>query len=355
MNYIGLRSKFKSLNGFPTYYKYCSGVMVDKYIDMSYMGIGCNMLGYSHPAVNSSVRNAIIAGNNCTLSPIAEKQLAKEILKISPGYNAVRYARTGGEICKMALDIAKQHRPKGPVVQCGYNGWHLKNMQLSQITYNCHDDILDLLKGPPGILFTESIRDQYPTIRWVTGLTLLQANGWLIIFDEITSGFRFRCGGYYEEMGFKPDMIVYAKAISNGFPMAVLVTTQDIMNVDLWVSSTYWTESIGPTAAIATIKELKKCDYDKLAQMGEIIIESWQNIFSRINDVDIKISPVTNLPTFQFAVDHEAKKKIIVSAMMRAGYLATDKVYLSFAHTFAIICEYLDALDRVVSRNRRKL
>jgi glutamate-1-semialdehyde 2,1-aminomutase len=89
--------------------------------------------------------------------------------------------------------------------------------------------------------------------------------GALLIFDEITIGWRLHLGGAHLRFGVLPDIAVFAKALGNGFPIGAIIGTKEAMDGahSSFISSTYWTESIGPTAAVATLKKMKttKCSF----------------------------------------------------------------------------------------------
>src|SRR3989344_2256234 len=88
------------------------------------MGVGPNLLGYADPDVNAAVKKVIDAGNQTTLNSPEEVLLAEELLKLHPWGDQVRYARSGGEICSIAIRIARAHSGKDTVALCGYHGWH---------------------------------------------------------------------------------------------------------------------------------------------------------------------------------------------------------------------------------------
>ena len=100
----------------------------------------------------------------------------------------------------------------------------------------------------------------------------------MLIFDEITSGWRSHFGGIHLRLGVNPDVAVFAKAISNGFPMAAIIGRSEVMDSaqQTFVSSTYWTESIGPVAALAAIDRMEKIDVvEHIRQIGELVRAGW--------------------------------------------------------------------------------
>src|SRR5205823_11104627 len=91
---------------------------------------------------------------------------------------------------------------------------------------------------------------------------LADDTGAVLIVDEISAGFRLNTGGAHLLFGLEPDIAVFSKAIGNGYPMAAIIGKSDVMEAAqrTFISSTYWTERIGPTAALATIRKHRAHD-----------------------------------------------------------------------------------------------
>ena len=116
-------------NRWPTYYKkakdcYIWGVDGIKYMDVSTMGFGTNILGYSNSKVDKVVHNSIDKGNMSTLNAPEEVYLAEKLIEIHPWFEMVKFARTGGEANSIAIRIARASSGKDGVAICGYHGWH---------------------------------------------------------------------------------------------------------------------------------------------------------------------------------------------------------------------------------------
>jgi len=89
---------------------------------------------------------------------------------------------------------------------------------------------------------------------------LCRAHGAVLIFDEVSSGLRFGMQGAQGFVGVTPDMAVFAKSISNGYPMGVVAGKRAVMEpaARMFISSTYWSDAIGLVAALTTIRELRR-------------------------------------------------------------------------------------------------
>jgi glutamate-1-semialdehyde aminotransferase len=234
----GLISKYPQINYINKRYKQTKGVYIDDLLDMSTMGIGCNLLGYCNEVVNNSVINAINAGNMSSLIADINIHAAEVLLSLHPEYQYCRFAKTGGEAIQIALATVKKENSK--IITCGYNGWHIQNQNYINVDYNT-EIIPDC-----DIFIFEAIRHKQPLSAFIEQIKQLQSKGTIIICDEITSGYRFHFGGAYRKLGILPDIIVYGKCISNGYPMAVILGKEKTMAIgkNKWISSTYWTETI---------------------------------------------------------------------------------------------------------------
>ena len=370
----------------PAYYSKAQGCTVwdldgKRYSDMAYMGIGACTLGYADPDVDQAVIDTIKRGNETTLNAPEEVELAELLLKLHPWAKMVRYARTGGEAMAIAVRIARAATGKDTVLFCGYHGWHDWYLAANLAS----DKILDghLLPGleprgvPRGLLGTaipfayndtqefikqfnkhrmqlgavviEPIRNHFPdkdfleTIREETQKAKIP-----LIFDEVTSGFRLALGGAHLVLGIEPDVAVFAKGISNGYPMAAVIGKKEIMQAaqETFISSTNWTDRIGPTAALATIRKVGKNDVIKhLSSIGELVQEGWKNMAKK-NGIKITISGIYPLSHFEFNYKNaQAIKTLMVQLMLEKGFLATNAFYASYAHKPAHVKKYLRALD----------
>jgi glutamate-1-semialdehyde 2,1-aminomutase len=370
----------------PAYYSEAKGCEITdldgkKYTDMSYMGIGSCILGYADNDVNRAVKNVVEKGSMSTLNAPEEFELARTLISLHPWANMARYARTGGEAMAVAVRIARAASKKDIVLFCGYHGWHdwylaanlasdtaLDGHLLPGLSplgvprklhgtafpfkYNDVEDFLKLIKkykNNIGAVVMESIRSQEPSkefIKTIRGVTeKLKAP---LVVDEITAGFRLNEGGAHLLFDLEPDIAVFAKGMSNGFPMAAIIGKEKVMQVaqDTFISSTYWTDRVGPAAALATIKKIRARDVTKhLKDAGRQIQDGWQMLASR-HDLKIEVSGMYPLGHFSFKyADPLELKTLYTQLMLDRGFLAVNAFYASYAHKQAHIKGYLDASD----------
>lgn len=374
----------------PAYYKKAKGCEIwdldgNKYIDASFMGIGACILGYADREVNYAVKEAIDNSSMTTLNCPEEVELAKVLCGIHPWADMARFARTGGEAMAIAVRIARAKTKKDLVLFCGYHGWHdwylsanindakaldghllpglsslgvpraLKGTSIP-FSYNDTNKFLSLIKkykNKIGVVVIESIRNNYPekgfleTIRQVT-----KDLGIVLVFDEITAGWRLTIGGAHLLFGIEPDIAVFGKAISNGFPMAAVIGKKEIMDAanNTFISSTYWTDRIGPVAALATINKIRKKNIPRyLERVGKRVQEGWKSLASR-HGLDIEISGIFPISHFVFNYKKPlVLKTLFAQLMLERGFLATTAFYVSYAHKEEHTKKYLGAVDEAFS------
>ena len=372
----------------PSYYKKARGVEVwdldnRRYIDMSHNGIGCCILGAADPDVDDAVRSAINCGTMSTLNCPEEVELAELLCEIHPWADMVKYARTGGEAMAIAVRIARTRTKRSKIIFCGYHGWHdwyLANNLENVSNLNSHllsglapRGVPDALKGTVysfqynqldelkflakkhhreiAAVIIEPIRHIEPNPGFLQGVKDIATSiNAVLIFDEITSGFRLTHGGAHLVLGIDPDIAVFGKAISNGYPMAAVLGKADIMQAaqETFISSTYWTERIGPTAAIATIRKHRQCHVAQhISKMGVLIREGITAAGEEF-DIPIAISGIKPLVHFRFGCNHHLSlQTLYTQKMLLRGYLAGPGIYLTLCHSNDVILNFLRTLQDV--------
>ncbi len=370
----------------PAYYKKAEGCLVwdldgNKYVDMSNMGVGSCILGYADPDVNRAVASAVKNGNMSTLNAAEEVELAELLLSLHPWAGMVRFSRTGGEAMAVAVRIARAYSRKDIVLFCGYHGWHdwylaanlSSKMALDghllpglnplgvprrlkgtayPFKYNDTKGFLKLInrhKNSIGAIVVESIRNSYPEPKFINTINSVSRKLKApLIVDEITAGFRLNIGGAHLILGLEPDIAVFAKGISNGFPMAAIIGKSKVMQVaqDTFISSTYWTDRIGPVAALASIKKIKNNNVPAyLIQSGKRIQDGWKNLALK-HKLKIETGGIYPLGHFSFICDEPLLlKTLFTQEMLRKGFLATGAFYASYAHKKEHLVGYLSAVD----------
>ncbi|MFH1979272.1 MAG: aminotransferase class III-fold pyridoxal phosphate-dependent enzyme [Patescibacteria group bacterium] len=385
---LSKRSEMFLPNLWPSYYAEAKGVEIldldgNRFVDMSIMGIGSCILGYADKDVDSAVVKAITNGSMSTLNSPEEIELANILCEIHPWAKMVRYARSGGEAMAIAVRIARAHSGKDKIAFCGYHGWHDwylaanladdKNLDghllpglkpagvprgLKGTAIPFHYNDLDELKKivsenkDIGVIITEAIRLQEPKNNFLHEVKKIAKKiGAVLIFDEISSGWRSVAGGAHLLYKVNPDIAVFAKAMSNGYPMSAIIGRKNVMQSaqKTFISSTYWTERIGPTAALATIHKIVSHNVPAhLERIGRILIKALRKLAEKH---DIKITIPEHYPVISFTFDYGEKsmavKTLFTQEMLRRGFLASNVIYITYAHKEFHIERYLKNVDVV--------
>jgi glutamate-1-semialdehyde aminotransferase len=197
----------------------------------------------------------------------------------------------------------------------------------------------------------EPMRGQAPGDGFLSGIRDIATGiGAVLIFDEVTSGFRMNCGGVHLTLGIDPDIAVFGKALGNGFPITAVLGKKAFMDAaqDTFISSTYWTERIGFTAALATLKKMKQFQVpDALMKNGEMIASGLKSIAEETK-IQLKISGMVPLLHMDFAYeDGLAMQTFYAQEMLKRGFLVGAAIYSTYAYTPEIIDMFLRATKEV--------
>ena len=367
----------------PSYFEKAKGCEVwdmdgKKYIDMSIMGIGTNILGYGHDEVDDAVLQTIKKGNMSTLNCPEEVYLAERLVEMHPWADMVRFARTGGEANAIAIRIARASAGKSNVAFCGYHGWHdwylaanlgesdgldgqllpglepngvPKNLKgtIFPFEYNDFDGLKEIVdRHDVGVIKMEVVRNFGPEDDFLEKVRALATDrGAVLIFDECTSGFRETFGGLHKRYGVEPDIAMFGKALGNGYAVTATIGRREVMEAaqSSFISSTFWTERIGSTAALKTLEIMEReRSWDKITEIGGSMKTQWQLLADQF---ELKISHfgLNALAGFSFESEDTLKyKTLITQEMLSKGYLASTSFYACIQHTDEHISEYIDNL-----------
>ncbi len=387
-------------NQWPAYFSKTKGCKIwdldgNAYTDMSIMAIGTNILGYSNKAVDSAVLKTVKSGVSSTFNCPEEVELAEKLISLNPWSEMVRFARTGGEINSVSIRIARAASGRDKIAVCGYHGWHDWYLSTNLKSEKALDDLLLPGLDPKGVpralesttipfiyndieslkKVLEENKEQIAAIKMEVSRNNLPKDGFLsdvrkladlhqcvLIFDECTSGFRETYGGLHQKYNVEPDLALFSKALGNGYAISALVGKRNIMEAaqSTFISSTFWTERIGPTAALASLKEMRRLEsWEYITKQGLYIRDRWREL-ADIHDLDIDIWGIPALSGFTFKhPKNNAFKTLITQEMIKKNFLAANSVYVCIDHKKRIIDSYIDALDKVFKTisliNRGKL
>ena len=368
----------------PTYYSKAKGINIwdlkgKKYLDFTMLGIGSCVFGYADKDINDVAKKIINEGSMTTLNPIEDLDLAERLIEIHPWAEQVKYARTGGEIMSMAVRVARAATGRDKVLFCGYHGWHdwylstnlnksdkLKDHLLPGLEplgvpkelsgtiipfkFNNYEDyeniVLKNVKDCAAIII-EPARDKIVDKKFLSLLRKISSkHNCVLIFDEITSAWRNDTSGIHKELSINPDLITFGKTIANGIPMSVLMGKKSIMEFSnkTFISSTNWTERLGPACAVEFLKKHKKMKVGNiLKRNGKKIRSIWSKAAQNSN-LKIEISGI--LPLSQFKIISDIWPVIITyfnQEMLKKGILASDRCYSNICQNELSLKKYESA------------
>jgi len=373
-------------DNWPSYYSKAKGCSVwdlegRELIDMCIMGIGTNTLGYGNDEVDAAVIETVKRGNMSTLNCPEEVYLAEKLIELNPWADMVRFARSGGEANSIAIRIARAASGRDKVAICGYHGWHdwylsanhnggddLSSHLLPGLSakgvprnlkdsvypfhYNNYDELLSIVDNNDiGVIKMEVVRNFGPENNFLQKVReLATSRNIVLIFDECTSGFRETFGGIYKKYGVEPDMAMYGKTIGNGYALTAVVGKRSVMEAaqTTFISSTFWTERIGPTAALATLNVMERIkSWEIITAKGKKMQEGWKQLAEN-HKLKISIAGIPALSTYSFDSSSSLSYKTLVTQeMLKKGFLASTNFYASTEHSDDEFEQYFNALDEV--------
>lgn len=344
----------------------------NEYVDYN-MGIGPISLGYGYEAVDNAIKKQLEDGITFSLMHPLEVELSELIHRIIPNAEAVRIAKTGAEVCSAAVRISRAFTGRKKILCCGYHGWHdwyigttsradgipqeIKDLSAT-FDYNNIESLKAKLDDDVACVILEPFIFEAPKDNFLEKVqALCQANGTLLIFDEMWTGFRVAVGGAQEYFGITPDLAVYSKAFANGMPIALLTGRKDVMQLfekDVFFYSTFGGEALSMAAAMATIHEMiEKNVPAALAAKGKTLREGYNALVAKHH-----LSSVTTCQGFDCrtiitfnatAGDPLILKSFVQQEMIRRGVLWGGFHNVCFTHTDEDIQKTLAAYDEVLA------
>ncbi len=378
------RSELHLPNKWPAYFSKSQKINVwdlkgNKYLDM-FCAVGTSILGYNNKSINNSVQKNIDKGNMTTLNCPEEVLLAKEIIKHHPWASMTKFTRGGGEANALAIRIARANTKKKNVAFCGYHGWHdwylsaninskknldqhlmsglnydgipenLKNTSFP-FPYNNFEYLLKLIKKKNiGVIKMEVMRNIEPKDNFLQKIRkICDQKKIILIFDECTSGYRQNMGGIHLKFKVQPDLAIFGKALGSGYAINAIIGKKNFMKKteNTFISSSFWGERIGYTAALSSIKEFKRLKvFEKIESNGKYIKAIWLDLSKKYN-VPIKIMGTNAIPSFEFCNQHSQRKTFLTQEMLKNKILATNLIYITIFHNKDNIKKYIKILDKV--------
>ena len=387
---LSKRAEMFDAKSWPSYFSRCSGSEVWDLNDRRYVdfagGVGAILLGYADPDVTAAVTRRLALGTYCSLVNPQEVELAERLLSLHPWAGKIRYARGGGDAMAMSVRIARAATGRSGVAFCGYHGWHdwylaanlgdtdalnghllpglepkgvPRELKGTSVPFRYNDlasldAALASLGGNLAAVVMEPMRSQLPKDDFIAVVAArCRAAGGVFIVDEVTSGLRYGFPGASARLGIVPDLAVYAKAMSNGFPFGVVVGSDQIMQAadGSFISSSYWTDGVGPAAALAVLEKVQRLDVTEVVwQRGAVLQAGLRSLAVRHTACRLVVGGMPATPTMTFDLGEDAPLALVlyVRKMRERGFLVSSYYYVMLAHDESKVQLLLTAADETL-------
>lgn len=342
-----------------------------QYLDMT-MGVGPLVLGYTHPVVDEAIRSQLADGITFSLMHPLEVEVAEALQRLVPSLESVRFGKTGADAVSAAVRLARAFTGRSKVLCCGYHGWHDwyisvtdRNLGIPEavrdlsytIPYNDLDGVARSLDADTACVVLEPVVFEEPAPGFLEGLkALCEANGTLLVFDEMWTGFRLALGGAQQAYGVTADLVTYSKAIANGMPLSVLAGRRDVMSLlekDVFFFTTFGGEALSLAAARATLTVLAAERVPaRLARMGRRVKDGYNAIASQLGLAAFTrcIGPdARTMVTFDAGAGNPLHlKSYVQQELIRRGILWTGFHNMALAHGEPEVAILLTAYEEVL-------
>lgn len=329
-------------------------------------GYGPVILGYREDEVDDAVFRQIKDKGFCfTLTQPYQNDLAKKIHELIPSGELSIFLKTGSDATTAAVRIARAYTNRVKVMRCGYHGWHDWCIEMKggipeklyedvfEFHYNDLDTLEDLMKKhgdqTAAIIMTPfghplHQKMQEPKPGFLEGVRkLADKYGSVLIFDEVRTCFRLRMGGAQELYGVKPDLTVLGKGMANGWAISVVTGKKDVMmaaSSKLFISSTFFPNSEGYIAALATIKVMEREKViDNIWDKGNRLLTKIQGIIDKYPGAGAELSGVAPMFMITFTKGDPKttrdRRTEFYTRLIRMGFFFTPHhhAYICFRHT----------------------
>jgi len=335
-----------------------------EYVDFI-MALGAVALGYAHPAVTEAAVQAVRDGGVGPLPPVLEEEVARELQALIPWVEQVRFLKTGAEAMAAAVRLARAVTGRDAVLGCGYHGW-LDWSQggevagvpagtralYAELPFNDADRSRELIRRAGDSLAAvvfEPVILAPPDPEWLAVLREETARtGAILIADEIKTIGRLAIGGGAERFGFRPDLVVMAKAIANGFPLAAVGGRRDIMAAvsRTWISSTLATEWVSLAAAHATLRVMAARGVPaQLGRLGARLLAGFRELAVRHPGIVRAAAGLPEMCCLEFHDPGGGAGLAVEAARRGVLFKRSPYNFVSLAHDEAVIDRALGVLD----------
>jgi len=335
---------------------------------------GPMVVGHNNPNVDKAVEEQRKKGN-CFNHPSERMiELVEKLTEIVPIADWGVLAKNGSDVTTWSLQVAREHtqRKKILMVAGTYHGTHawctpghgglIKEDRDHVHLFNWNDidsfyKLIEKYRGQiAGVIMTPYHHPAFadsilPAAGWWKNIQqTCNDEGILLILDDVRAGFRLDMGGSNEYFGFKPDLICFCKAIGNGYPISACVGREEFKNAasKVFLTGSYWNNSVPMAAALATLKELEDTNgIDTMMKMGKKLMKGLEEL-AAVHGLQIRTSGPPTIPFMSFANETNfLRSQLFCSEVTKRGsfFHPHHNWFISAAHTEKDINETLEHAD----------
>jgi len=373
--------------GYPQFFAGGAGACVRDVDGREYIDFMCSwgpmILGHAHPEVEAAVRTQLDAGD-CLDGPTEHVvTLAERLVQTIPHADWALFQKNGSDAMTSCVTIARAGtgRRKVLVARNAYHGavpWCSPSVvgvtaeDRAHILHFEYNDIesLDAAVAVAGddlaAIVVSAFRHDLGVTQELPDAGFAAAarahcdrSGAALVVDDVRAGFRLNLGGSWEDVGVRPDLAGYSKAIANGHPLAAVTGNARFREAAeaVFVTGSFWYAGAPMAAAVVVNDILHRLDGPaRLRAAGTRFADGLIESAMR-RGFDVSLSGPPALPLMQFADDPDASlgEAFCREALTRGVYLHhKHNMFLSLAHTDAVIDAAVEAVDDAFAALARK-
>ena len=380
-------TSFSDVADWPIYTERVDGCHVwdvdgNRYIDYL-CAFGPIVLGYRNRRVNEAAIREIRRGFIANLSFTIQNRLAERLIELLPSAERVLFTKTGSDACTLAVRLARGYTGRDRVVRWGYHGWHDWCLgrkgagevlgqrtgpyldaagvpdQVAELTdtfvygdLQSLEQALERHRGEVACIILQPFEFELPPDGFLQGVrALADRHGAVLVFDEIRTWPRVHLGGAQHYLGVTPDLTAISKALANGYPISALVGKAEVMEADVFYSSTYLVSTFEMAAALETLRQLQAGALERIWELGRRFSDGLAQLVAG-SGVQARVLGIPPQPFLLFdsgdpARDLERKRVFYRSALDHGVFLHPNTHwFISSAHTPYLVDQTLAALER---------
>ena len=322
----------------------------NEYIDYV-MSYGPIVLGHSDAEFNEAMARRIARGTVTSLQDADEIELAETLVEHVASAEMVALFIGGSAACFGALRIARAHTGRTMAVKCGYHGWldwsgaggdgipsEVSDLTI-EVKYNDIEGIEAAFDAHPSriaAVFIESVQDEGPHESYFNAVRdVVHRNGAVFVLDEVKTGFRYALGGAQEYYGIEPDLTVFGKALSNGYPGSAVVGRREIFESgDPRMGATFHGDGLSIAAALETIRRLKRDDgIAHLWRIGSLLKDGLTEVFESNGGWMTVKGDAPMLRVLPADAEDPRAADFFAGMHLRGVYMIRGTCFASLAHT----------------------